>query len=590
MTVVDWRTGRRARHGAPTGRERRLQNRVPAPPTLPGAEPLAPLFSRPSARRRLGDWLRAHRAGVTAVAVVLMVSGVTQALGMYGAPQRADDEGTYVAQAWAVLHWHTLAHYTYWYDHPPLGWMVMAAWFGLTGGISHAPSAVDAGRQFMVVVQEVSAVLLYVLGRRVGLARWTATLAGLAFSVSPLALSFHRMVYLDNIGTPFVLGAFVLALTPRRHLSSLAASGLCFAVAVLCKETFLLLAPALAWQLWRTSDRRTRAFAVSMAATVFVLTGATYILYAALKGELLPGKGHVSLVGAIEWQLGQRAASGSVLDNASRGHQTLASWLGRDPWLLGGGLVLLPIAYARRSTRAIALAFTLEGLAVLRPGYLPIPFVIGALPFAALVGAAAVDTLWQWRPGPAASPARVVERLRAGGRGALHPRPSMQARPARGRATGDRGVLSVRLAGPVLAVSIVAMSVVGAGPSWARADRGLFTAREDAPYLAAQHWVESHVPRYDRVLVDDSVWLDLVTHGFPSNQVVWFYKLGTDPGVQRRFPGGWRDFQYIVSSDTMRGAVGGRAWLGSALQHSTAVVSYGSGPLRVVIRHVDPRS
>jgi len=70
---------------------------------------------------------------------------------------------------------------------------------------------------------------------------------------------------------------------------------------------------------------------------------------------------------------------------------------------------------------------------------------------------------------------------------------------------------------------------------------------------------------------------------------VWFYKLGTDKSVQRRFPHGWRDFQYIVSSDTVRGAVGGRDWLGSALQHSSEVVSYGTGSLRVVIRHVDTR-
>ena len=60
--------------------------------------------------------------------------------------------------------------------------------------------------------------------------------------------------------------------------------------------------------------------------------------------------------------------------------------------------------------------------------------------------------------------------------------------------------------------------------------------------------------------------------------------------MQHRFPDGWRDVQYIVSSDTMRGAVGGRPWLGDALQHSVAVVSFGTGALRVVVRHVQSRT
>ena len=53
---------------------------------------------------------------------------VVHARGMTSSPAWFDDEGTYVAQAWAVETRHDLAHYTYWYDHPPLGWFVIAAW------------------------------------------------------------------------------------------------------------------------------------------------------------------------------------------------------------------------------------------------------------------------------------------------------------------------------------------------------------------------------------------------------------------------------------------------------------------------------
>lgn len=546
---------------------------VDAPP-----EPVTAL-ENPAAGRtaRAWRWTADHRWGIAAMCAVLVVAGVAQATNMYGAPQRADDEGTYVAQAWAVLHWHTLAHYTYWYDHPPLGWLVMSLWFALTGGLGHAPSSVDAGRQFMLVTQEISAALLYLLCRRLGFARWTSVLAVLVFSMSPLALWYHRMVYLDNVGTPFVLAAFVLALSPRRHLSALAASGLCFGMAVLCKETYLLLLPALAWQVWRTADRRTRAFAVSTAATMFVLTGAMFVLYAALKGELVPGRGHVSLVGSIEWQLGGRASTGSVLSSGSRGNQVLTGWLSADPWLLGAGVLALPFAYGRRSTRAVAVALTIEALTLLRPGYLPIPFVISALPFAAVAAANAVDTLWRWQP----ARARVGDRRW---------RPLADGAQALRGAAGSSGSVALRATGPLLAVACLAVGAAGVGPAWARGDRGLLVANEDAPYLAAQQWITAHVPRYDRVLVDDSLWLDLVRHGFPANQVVWFYKLGTDPSVQRRFPKGWRDFQYIVVSDTVRGSVAGRAWLKEALQHSTPVASWGTGPLRVVIDRIEAPS
>ncbi len=39
-----------------------------------------------------------------------------------------DDEGIYAAQAWAVLRLGQLSPYTYFYDHAPGGWLLLAAW------------------------------------------------------------------------------------------------------------------------------------------------------------------------------------------------------------------------------------------------------------------------------------------------------------------------------------------------------------------------------------------------------------------------------------------------------------------------------
>ena len=74
----------------------------------------------PPGPRRPGGWVKAHWAGIALLLPVLVLVGAVHAWGMQVNPQRLDDEGTYVSQAWAVMHWTTLAHYTYWYDHPPL--------------------------------------------------------------------------------------------------------------------------------------------------------------------------------------------------------------------------------------------------------------------------------------------------------------------------------------------------------------------------------------------------------------------------------------------------------------------------------------
>src|SRR5204863_7332653 len=215
-----------------------------------------------------------------------------------------------------------------------------------------------------------SAALVFLISRRLGLPRWAATLATLLFGLSPLAVSFHRMVLLDNISVAWLLAAFALALSPRRSLWAAAASGLCFAVAVLSKETFLLFLPALIWQLWLQCDRRTRAFCVTAFSTVLLFALIAYPLFALLKGELGPGPGHVSLYDALRFQLVTRPASGNVLQPGTSAHSTVAGWLAVDPWLglVGCGLVPLGLVVAR--LRPITVALLVQVVMLARGGYL----------------------------------------------------------------------------------------------------------------------------------------------------------------------------------------------------------------------------
>jgi hypothetical protein len=383
------------------------------------------------------------------------------------------------------------------------------------------------------------------------------------FALSPLAVANHRAVLLDNLGVVWMLAAFALALSPRRSLWASAASGFCFAAAVLSKETFLVLIVALAYLLWQNCDRRTRAFCITAFATVFGLLVTVYPLYALLKGELIPGGGHVSLIDAIRFQLFSRAPSGSVFAHATPAHRTVMSWLHLDPWLLAGGVIMLPVGLLVPRLRALGIAIAVEVFAVLRGGYLPGPYVIGVLPFAALLVAGAGD--WAW--GAVDSAAAGIHRL-----------------------------LPWRRVAVAAAAVAVAVTV---GQPWLDGDRALLAANPTKGWAQAEQWVLTHVSRSQRVLVDDSMWLDLVHGGWdPQAGVIWFSKLGagtgpssgTDPSVAKRLPNGWRDLNFVVSTPTLRGSIaglpGGADAIHTALVHSRVVARYGTGRDVVEVRQV----
>jgi hypothetical protein len=529
----------------------------PAAPARPRVDPHPlPPRAREGATAALAAWVRTHALSLPVVFVLLGVTAVLVGTGITHYPGFGDDEGTYVSEAWAVLAHGQLSHYTYWYDHPPLGWIQLAVLTSLLGGLVKGATAVATARSLMVLPALVTAALVYVLGRRLGLRRRFAALAVLLLVCSPLGLTSLREVYLENFAVPWLLAAFVLVATPSRRLWAYAAGGACFAVAVLSKETMLLFLPGLILALIYRVDRRTRSFCLTAFLSAFVLIAVGYPLYAVLKGELLPGSGHVSLEQAVVWQLASRQASGSVFAAHSPARQLLDSWTAVDPWLLALGVLAVPIALFERRLRPVAVALAVNLLAAIRGGYLPAPFVIGLLPFCALLPAALLDSLWGHR-----------------------------LLPPRGR-----GWLRPLAAGGIFAV--LAGLIV---PAWFRGDSYAMSANHTRPETAAEHWIEAHIPRKARLLIDDTMYVDLVGAGFaPRYGVVWFYKLGftnnLDPAIVRHLPMGWREFDYVVSTPDIRSALahdpGGYAQASDALAHSRTVVSFGRSANQVQIRRV----
>ncbi|MFF9114549.1 ArnT family glycosyltransferase [Streptomyces massasporeus] len=507
--------------------------------------------------------LRSSRPDLLLCGALLVAILVVQGWNIADYPALSDDEGTYLAQAWSVQQGNGLAHYTYWYDHPPLGWIQIAVLTWIPALISPESMTVGTMRAAMLVISGISAVLVYVLGRRLALPRWAAALGMVLFGLSPLSIVLQREIFLDNLAVMWTLLAFTLAASPSRHLWHHFGAGIAAATAVLTKETMLVVLPALFLTMWRHSHRDTRKFALTGAVTACALIGFSYPLFALLKGELMPGAGHVSLWDGVKYQM-TRPGSGFILDQGSGSWGVLQSWLYYDRILPLGGLAgaLLLLVTWRWSVTARALAGPALAVAIfaalaLRPnGYLPAMYVIQALPFLALVLA-----------GGTASVAHAVL--------------------SRWRSEAEKRYVSVGryTLAAVLALAAGAYVV----PHWYDGARTAVTTDANAPYKAASKWLATEVedPERTRVLVDDALWLDLVHQGYrPGLGVIWFYKADLDPAVTKTMPRGWKDLDYVVASPTVRRDAADLPNVKAAMEHSDPVATFGTGEDRIEIRQI----
>jgi len=430
----------------------------------------------------------------------LVVVGLASGWNLQGWPGRVnDDEGIYVAEAWAMLVPHHISNYTYWYDHPFFGWAQISGYIWLTDGFNRYSSAVMVGREFMWLINLVSCALLYIVARRLGFRRAVSAVTIFLFGLSPLAIYFHRMVFLDNIAVMWIIAALALATSPRRGIGSAVGSGICSAIAILSKETIVVLLPTVLWTLWQNSGRRTRTWNLSGFSAALVLLILGYPIFAALRGELLPGKGHVSLLSSLYWQLIGRTGSGSIFDPHSGTHGLFLLWTGLDRWLLFGGIALVPVGFVIRQLRPIALALALQVMFLLRGGYIPYMYVTAMLPFCSLMIGGTADRWWGslyygGRRDFAAGPSRLVSLRTNSGRFA------------------------------VLAFSII--FAISAGPSWFHTLTAQARTNGASAEFAATTWVEHNLPNGTVVVVDDYMWTDIKMHSKKD-----LYQCGKSMGI-----------------------------------------------------------
>jgi 4-amino-4-deoxy-L-arabinose transferase-like glycosyltransferase len=486
-------------------------------------------------RARLAFWLE-----TTLVTIGLLAALATHAINMFNFPRYELDEGTYMSSAWAIMNG-MITPYPYGYGHPPLGWIQIAAWVQLTGGFFIFGNAINSGRVLMLLYALGCSLLVYLIARRITGSSIIGLFALALFSLSPLSIIYQRQVFLDNIGTFWLLLSLYLMIASNSRLPYIVCSGISLGIALLSKETFVICLPAMIYVSWLCTTRYQRKFALVTFVYAITALGSTFILMAVLKGELFPyawhlpwdHHEHLSLLDTLVSQVQRTQSEGSLADS-------WYTWTHADPLLMALSIVTVGInlvaGWWNRKQLALALLTLSYWLLIARGGVVLSFYIIPIVPLAVL------------------NTAMVVNMLRV----------------------SIKKLLRLSLIPAILIIGAVAVIM----PYDMQYATMAFTQHPTSAQTDAMVWVRNNVPHNDMVVINSYLYMDLREPGgegvgngatYPNAQVYW--NVAYDPELYTGLlQGNWDRIDYIVADSEMLHditTVGGPMDLiNNALQHS----------------------
>ena len=448
-------------------------------------------------------------------------------------PYYENDEGTYFSQAYSVAYEGKLASYTYWYDHAPAGWILTALWIKFTGGPFVFGYSLFSARIFMLLVHVLSSATMFAIVKKITGKNWAAFVAVCLFSLSPLGVFFQRRMLLDNIMTLWLLLAFALILYGRSRLFALVIAGVAFSLAVLTKETAIVALPGLLYLAFHSTHRRQRLMGLTTFAMPFVLGISYYILYAAIKNELFPGPGHVSLIQSLLYQVGRNSGV-PFWREGSDFAIAFNEWIRRDgiftvSSIVSGAYMYLAGIKKQFEKCALGLISLFFWLFLIRGG-LVINFYL--IPIVAL-GSISIAIL-------------------------------------------ASDLINKKLLPATVFISLVLTLWIQ------KLDVRVWVDDEASPQLNAIEWVKKNLSPTTLLAVDDSIRLDLRLSRFRGDPAFkyahWFWKLSADPEIRDGVAkGDWQNIDYLVlSHEFVRKAKNqDEEFLTPTLDHSQEIISWG---------------
>lgn len=515
---------------------------------------------------------------VLSIVAILLIAALAHGINMFHYPYYEDDEGTYMSQAWAVVHLGRLAYYTYIYDHAPAGWLLIAAWTTITGGFHTFGPAINSGRVLMLLMQISSTLMLYCIARSISRNVTVAVIASLLFALSPYGIYFHRRVLLDNIMTFWMVLSILLLVSGRLSLKRTWLSALALSISILSKEVTVVLFPVMVYLVFFRTDKSHRWLAAIGWIALVVSIVSLYPLTAILKNELFPSgtplggtAPHVSLLGTTLYQA-SRGKDGGFFSFSSGFWFWIKVWIQDDPILVvAGSLCTILSVLVIRKHRPVGIMglLTLSLWVFLgRGGEIFDFYLVPLLPLLALNVGLVLGLV-----------AESLMKL-------LATFVSMELTVSR---FIEQGVIFLCLAGIV--ISCLGPSI-GAGyrSSYIGDNNNPFifwtSAKADAQNQATQ-WIEKNLPLSSRMIIDESMWTDLYDSGYRFADYYW--KVATDPAIgSQKYHNDWRNFDYVVTTTQMLIDLKRERWplVEAALAHSTLIASFDTGGWRIEIRKV----
>jgi 4-amino-4-deoxy-L-arabinose transferase-like glycosyltransferase len=518
------------------------------------------------------------RAGQVALAFALLSGLATHGYHLFQYPLYSTDEGIYVERAWSVIREGRLSPQTYFYDHAPAGWLVLAAWeFVLPRHFETFGNPVNSGRVLMLLLHLASVFFLFQIARTFSGSLRAPLIATFFFNFSPLAIYYQREVLLDNMMVFWLLLSIYLLLRRDRQLFAGLWSGVAFGMSVITKENAIFFAPSIYYLL----SRRVRWESRRHFGQTFWLFGAgaaisIYFLFATLKGELLPAhlsfdlshppQGHVSLLYEMWYQIHRNQTALFV-----RGSYLYTMWEPKDGILLAFGTVAMAASLylgwqERKQDPALLVAGTLalEIAFYLARGSVILDFyVLPLIPLYALNIGLIAD--------------RALRRI-----------PAPTARVALPALAGFCGLL--------LFLPTTGYFVQHGFPGQPDHLADVY----NLPLTNVQNeeiaWVRQNIPPTDKIITDEDIWVQLhdVRPSYPYAQSHW--NAASDPQIRDNlFHSSWQNIDYIVASNQMKNAMrlnnladgGQESWILDALNnHSTEVWHITRGNVTVAIYQV----
>lgn len=511
---------------------------------------LAPVLDNTTLARPVAATQALISSDVVALALVFCIALVTHAFNMFNYPLYRQDEGIVSQQAWAFLNSQQLSPYTYNYEHPPFSTFMLAAWTFVTGGFHTFGPAINSGRLLMLVLHLGSVYFLFKTVRQMTNSVGGALVAGLFFTLSPLALNFQRLLVVDNFMVFWLLASVYFTVCNRGKLFNFFLASLAMGLAVLCRETAVFFVPAYILMTWRYSDKFHRLYAVWGAILIGGVATCQFLLYAIFKNELLPdglnflaelsGKAtHVSLAGTFYQNYHDITP---LWMNNSRFVSIFNNWLATDSLLIYAGLICafvnLFLGFKFKENWVAPLFLLGYGTFVLIGGIDAEYMVVALLPFLAV---------------------------------------------SIGQTVGFISQLFGRGAGFVVSVALTVIISY----FYIANNQTIFTATVNDSYANVLSWVKGNIPPDRSMIITDALWVDLHDNykgpAFPLAHSHW--KAAHDPAITYGvFKGDYKQVDYLILTEEMRTQFTskGEELPQQALTNSSLIQQYdGTDPIQI---------